>query len=92
MSAMKQVSSFHIREVQAADHISVLDAILSIIPDRPDKPRLKVLEQFRNLGASNSANPSTQSRNLLSNITGLSRMLMDELEQCCITGESFNGP
>ncbi|KIY32862.1 PEK/GCN2 protein kinase [Cryptococcus gattii E566] len=68
-------------------HETVLDAILSIIPDRPDKPRLKVLEQFRNLGASNSANPSTQSRNLLSNIAGLSRMLMDELEQCCITGD-----
>ncbi|KAL0241915.1 hypothetical protein I308_106089 [Cryptococcus tetragattii IND107] len=68
-------------------HETVLDVILSIIPDRPDKPRLKILEQFRNLGASNSANPSTQSRNLLSNITGLSRMLMDELEQCCITGD-----
>lgn len=69
----------------------MLDAILDIIPDRPDKPRLKVLEQFRNLGASNSANPSAQSRNLLSNVTGLSRILMDELEQCCIAGELFDG-
>ncbi|EAL17471.1 hypothetical protein CNBM1630 [Cryptococcus deneoformans B-3501A] len=68
-------------------HETVLDAILDIIPDRPDKPRLKVLEQFRNLGASNSANPSAQSRNLLSNVTGLSRILMDELEQCCIAGD-----
>lgn len=69
----------------------MLDAILGVIPDRPDKPRLRVLEQFRNLSASNSANASAQSRNLLSNVTGLSRMLMDELEQCCIAGESLDG-
>ncbi|OXG72558.1 eukaryotic translation initiation factor 2-alpha kinase [Cryptococcus neoformans Gb118] len=68
-------------------HETVLDAILGVIPDRPDKPRLRVLEQFRNLSASNSANASAQSRNLLSNVTGLSRMLMDELEQCCIADD-----
>ncbi|ODN77808.1 hypothetical protein L202_04931 [Cryptococcus amylolentus CBS 6039] len=68
-------------------HETVLSLILGLVPERADKPRLKLLEQFRQLGASNSANGQSQSRNLLGNIAGLSRTLMDELEQCCIAGD-----
>ncbi|WVQ86282.1 hypothetical protein IAT38_008450 [Cryptococcus sp. DSM 104549] len=68
-------------------HESVLEVILGMVPDRPDKPRLKVLEEFKNLGTSNSASASTSSRSLLGNIPGLSKTLMDELEQCCIAGD-----
>nr|ODN99778.1 PEK/GCN2 protein kinase [Cryptococcus depauperatus CBS 7855] len=68
-------------------HEIVLDIILGMVPERPDKPRLKILEQFRNLDSSNTVYAGAQSKNLLSNVTGLSRGLMDELEQCCIVGD-----
>ncbi|KAK8850742.1 hypothetical protein IAR55_004662 [Kwoniella newhampshirensis] len=69
------------------NHESVLDIILSSIPDRPDKPRSKVLEGFRKLATSHAVSSAGQSRMLLGSVPGIPKALMDELEQCCVADD-----
>ncbi|OCF54570.1 PEK/GCN2 protein kinase [Kwoniella mangroviensis CBS 10435] len=68
-------------------HQSVLETILSIVPDRPDKPRRKVLHEFKKLGASHPVSNASHSRSILGSIPGLPKSVLDELEQCCIADE-----
>nr|XP_019007722.1 PEK/GCN2 protein kinase [Kwoniella pini CBS 10737]OCF46503.1 PEK/GCN2 protein kinase [Kwoniella pini CBS 10737] len=70
-------------------HETVLGIILGIIPDRPDKPRRKVLHEFKRLGASHPVTATTHSRSILGNVPGLLKATMDELEQCCIAVDEF---
>nr|XP_019050908.1 PEK/GCN2 protein kinase [Kwoniella bestiolae CBS 10118]OCF29838.1 PEK/GCN2 protein kinase [Kwoniella bestiolae CBS 10118] len=68
-------------------HETVLETILSIVPDRPDKPRRKVLHEFKKLGTSHPVSNATHSRSMLGNIPGLAKSIVDDLEQCCIADE-----
>ncbi|WWC65005.1 uncharacterized protein I303_107619 [Kwoniella dejecticola CBS 10117] len=68
-------------------HETVLKTILSIIPDRPDKPRRKALHEFKKLGSSHPVSNAAHSRSMLGPIPGLSKSIMDELEQCCIADD-----
>ncbi|WWC92548.1 uncharacterized protein L201_007507 [Kwoniella dendrophila CBS 6074] len=69
------------------NHGIVLETILGFVPDRPDKPRRKVLHEFKKLGSSHPVSNSAHSRPMLGSIPGLAKSLMDDLEQCCIADE-----
>ncbi|WRT70924.1 uncharacterized protein IL334_007923 [Kwoniella shivajii] len=68
-------------------HETVLETILSLVPDRSDKPRRKVLEEFKKLGSCHAVSNTTHSRSLLGSIPGLTKVSMDELELCCIADD-----
>jgi translation initiation factor 2-alpha kinase 4 len=65
------------------DHtcVAVLSVILSAVPE---KSRSGVLRTFKTMAA--GSNPS-QVKTLLGAVLGISKPLLDDLEQCCVTGE-----
>ncbi|WVQ95416.1 hypothetical protein IAU59_002513 [Kwoniella sp. CBS 9459] len=65
-------------------HESVLKTILSTIPDRPDQPRSKILADFKRIAVNRPVSTSTPARTSLNPIPGISKSIMDDLEQCCV--------
>ncbi|ORX40873.1 kinase-like domain-containing protein [Kockovaella imperatae] len=65
------------------NHESVLSTILATVPDRL---RFQVLKAFKSIGPGVG---SAQSRMLFSGVVGLSKPILDDLEQCCIA-EDFD--
>ena len=60
--------------------------VLSVlVASAPDRLRSQVLKAFKSIG---SGVTFAQSRTQLSGVAGLPKPILDDLEQCCITGES----
>ncbi|WVF67821.1 hypothetical protein IAT40_002582 [Kwoniella sp. CBS 6097] len=68
-------------------HESVLQTILQTIPDRADQPRSKVLAEFKRITANRPISNSAPTRASLGHISGLSKTIIDDLEQCCVVDE-----
>ncbi|WVR08793.1 hypothetical protein IAU60_005851 [Kwoniella sp. DSM 27419] len=68
-------------------HETVLRTILNMVPDRPDKPRRKVLDELKRMGPARPVSAAANSRTSLGSVPGVSKALMDELEQCCVVDD-----
>ncbi|KAL7420933.1 eukaryotic translation initiation factor 2-alpha kinase [Cryptotrichosporon argae] len=65
-------------------HVNHESVLATILASTPDRVRSQVLKAFKDLGAGVG---SGHVRSRLSNVPGLSRALLDDLEQCTVTDE-----